>query len=249
MLETHDHGAIRELRLARPPANALNRALVVALTDALTCAAADADAVVVSASGRMFCAGLDVPELMQLDRPAFTGLWQDFIGLMRAIATSPVPVVFAMQGHAVGGGLVLALFSDYRVMPAGPFKTGLNEVQVGLVAPSPPLHALVRLAGPHRAERMLVAGEVMTADAAHAAGVIDELAATPGDVLPAALAWCDAHLALPRHAMSLSRAMARADLHRIFERYRAQENESYVDLWFEEGTQAALRELVDRLRK
>lgn len=249
MLEIHDHDAVREIRLARPPANALNGALVAGLTEALKTAADEARAIVVSASGRMFCAGLDVPELMRLDRPAFTALWRDFVGLMKTIATSPVPVAFAMQGHSVGGGLVLALFADCRVMPAGPFKTGLNEVQVGLIAPSPPFRALVRLVGPHRAERLLVSGEILDSKRAHELGLVDELAPTPDDVLPAALAWCEAHLALPAHAMAISRSMARADLHLIFEEYRAEENESYVDLWFEEHTQAMLRELVAKLGK
>ena len=249
MLEVHDHGAVREIRLDRPPANALNGELVTTLADALETAGAETGAVIVSATGRMFCAGLDVPELLQLDRPRFAMLWRDFIGLMQTIATLPVPVVFAMQGHAVAGGLLLALFGDYRIMPRGPFKTGLNEVRVGLVAPGPVQGALVRLVGPHRAERMLVGGEVLTAEQAGAIGMIDELADTPADVLPAALAWCERHLALPQHAVALSRRMARADLHRMFEAYDAREDETWLDLWFSEPTQATLNALAASLGK
>ena len=249
MLEIHDHGAIREIRLARPPANALNGELVNALAGALQTAGTEAEAVVVSAAGRMFCAGLDVPELLQLDRSRFAVLWRDFIGLTQTIATLPVPTVFAMQGHAVAGGLLLALFADYRIMPAGAFKTGLNEVQVGLVAPTPVHRALVRLVGPQRAERMLVSGEVMATEKAHAIGLVDELAEMPEEVVPAAVAWCTRHLALPRRALNLSRQMARADLHAIFDDYSARENESWVDLWFEKNTQAILNELVASLGK
>jgi enoyl-CoA hydratase/carnithine racemase len=168
---------------------------------------------------------------------------------MRTIAEMPVPTVFAMQGHAVAGGALLALFGDYRIMPRGPFKTGLNEVQVGLIAPSPVHRALVRLVGPHRAERMLVAGTLLTSEEAHAAGLVDELAETPEDVLPAALAWCEAHLALPRHAMTLSRKMTRADLRAIFANADADENESWIDLWFSESTQATLKKLAASLGK
>jgi 3,2-trans-enoyl-CoA isomerase len=249
MLEITDHGAIRELCLTRPPANALNGPLVNALTDALKTAGSEAEAVVVSARGRMFCAGLDVPELLRLEREAFTLLWRDFVGLMQTIAQSPVPVVFAMHGHSMAGGLVLALFADYRIMPRGPFKTGLNEVRVGLIAPAPVHEALVRLVGPHPAERMLVGGEVLPSDRAYAVGIIDELVETPEDALPAALAWCERHLALPRHAQSLSREMARADLRAIFTEYSAEENETYVDLWFTESTQSTLKQLVASLGK
>jgi len=249
MLETTDHGPVRELRLARPPANALNGPLVRSLTAALRTAATESGAVVVSAQGRMFCAGLDVPELLQLDRPEFTGLWRDFVGLMQAIAESPVPVAFAMHGHSLAGGLLLSLFGDYRIMPKGPFKAGLNEVRVGLIAPPPVHRALVRLVGAHRAERMLVGGDVLDVEQAHAIGMIDELAESPGDVLPAALAWCDRHLALPRHAMALSRDMARSDLRAVFDGYSARDNELYADLWFSEATQATLKQLAARLGK
>ena len=249
MLEIQDHGAVREIRLDRPPANALNGELVDALTAALQTAGKEVDAVVISGAGRMFSAGLDVPELLQLDRSRFAVLWDAFTGLMQIVATLPVPVVFAMQGHALAGGALLALFGDYRIMPRGPFKTGLNEVQVGLIAPTPVHQALVRLVGPNRAGQMLVSGEVMDAEKAHAIGLVDELADTPADVLPAALAWCEQHLALPRHALALSRAMVRADLHAIFGNYSASENEAWVELWFSEATQATLQKLVASLGK
>ena len=80
-------------------------------------------------------------------------------------------------------------------------------------------------------------------------GLVDELAETPADVLPAALAWCELHLALPRHALALSRAMVRADLHAIFEKYSASENDAWVELWFSEATQATLQKLVASLGK
>ena len=80
-------------------------------------------------------------------------------------------------------------------------------------------------------------------------GLVDELADTPADVLPAALAWCEQHLALPRHALALSRAMVRADLHAIFGNYSASENEAWVELWFSEATQATLQKLVASLGK
>lgn len=249
MLEIHDHGVVREIRLARPPANALNGPLVSALTEALVRAGAEAEAVVVSSGGRMFSAGLDVPELLRLERSVFLRLWRDFVGLMRIIAEMPVPVAFAMPGHAVAGGILLALFGDYRVMPRGPFKTGLNEVRVGLVAPAPVHRALVRLVGPHRAERLLVGGELVSTEQAFALGMIDELAETPEGVVPAALAWCERHLALPRRAMSLSREMTRADLRAAFDDHDARDDESWVDLWFADDTQAILGKLAESLRK
>ena len=109
MLEIIEHGTIREIRLARPPANALNGELVDALDAALSEAALTSQAVIVSGGPGMFCAGLDVPELITLDRKDFSQMWSSFVSLMKTIACMPVPTVFALTGHAPAGGLVLAL--------------------------------------------------------------------------------------------------------------------------------------------
>ena len=70
MLNITDHGPVREIRLDRPPVNALNPELVNQFTDALNQAAGECDAVILSGREGMFSAGLDVPALLQLDRPA-----------------------------------------------------------------------------------------------------------------------------------------------------------------------------------
>jgi enoyl-CoA hydratase/carnithine racemase len=253
MIEVVDHepgsGRVREIRLARPPANAFNPPLVEALDTALAAAESEAQAIVVSGLPGMFSAGLDVPELLRLERDALSRFWQSFTRLLKRIAQAPLPVVFAMTGHAPAGGIVLAVFGDYRIMPRGDFKTGMNEVQVGLVVP-PPVHlALVRLIGAHRAERILVAGEMMNAQRALEIGLVDELAADPEDVVRRAIDWCHQLLALPQPAMLLTRAMARADLRRIFDNSSEFGVERFVEGWFCESTQATLRALVERLGK
>jgi 3,2-trans-enoyl-CoA isomerase len=249
MLEIIDHGEIREIRLARPPANALNPELTDALASAFDEAGRAAGAVVVSGRPGMFSAGLDVPQLIDLDRERMTQFWQSFVHMLGRIASMPVPTVFALTGHAPAGGIVMALFGDYRIMPRGAFKTGFNEVQVGLVVPPQVHQALVRLIGARTAERILVAGEMMDAQRALEIGLVDELADDPEAVSLRALRWCEELLALPRPAMSLSRSMARADLHRMFEDSGARDVGRFVDVWFGESSQRTLRRLVERLAK
>ena len=248
MLEIIDHEAIREIRLARPPANALNPELTAALTSALQDAGREAGAVVVSGLPRMFSAGLDVPELLRLDHAQMSAFWQDFFMLLKTIAAMPVPTVFALTGHAPAGGIVMALFGDYRIMPEGGFKTGFNEVQVGLVVPPVVQRALSRLIGAHAAERILVAGEMMEAGRALDLGLVDELAADPEAVVDRALEWCRSHLALPAKAMTVTRNMARADLLAVFGEADVAGVARWVDGWFEESTQKVLRDLVERLK-
>ncbi|HBL27528.1 MAG TPA: enoyl-CoA hydratase/isomerase family protein [Acidobacteria bacterium] len=247
MITTLDHGPIRELRLSRPPANALNPELIAALGEAVTGAPAEgARALVLSSALGMFSAGLDVPSLIRLDRAAIRDTWEALYRLMYSLAASPVPVVAAIPGHSPAGGAVLALYCDYRVMADGPFKIGLNEVQVGIPLPVAILRALVRLVGPHPAERLAVSGQLITAEEAFRIGFVDELA--PADqVVPRALEWCRGVLALPPKAMAHTRQCARADLVRIVEEGLAIELNAVVDVWFSEETQQALHALVERL--
>jgi len=249
MLETIDHGRVRELKLARPPANALNSGLIQAITDALQDAAETADAVVVSGREGMFSAGLDIPEMIEFDRDQVSRFWQSFLRMLRTIAHMPVPVAFALTGHAPAGGIVMALFGDYRIMPRGDFKTGLNEVQVGLVVPVVIHRALVRAVGAHTAERILVAGEMMSGERAYAIGLVDEMVDMPDDAVARAIAWCEQHLALPGPAMLTTRELARADLHALFADSSELGVEKFVNIWFNESTHKTLRGLVERLQK
>ena len=79
MLEITNHGTIREIRMARPPVNALNPELVKLLTQTLRQAEAECTSVVLSGRKNLFCAGLDVVELLPLDRQAMTTFWSAFI--------------------------------------------------------------------------------------------------------------------------------------------------------------------------
>lgn len=247
MLEITDHGRVRELKLARPPANALSADLVERLIQALAASGDEAGAVVVSGLPGMFSAGLDVPQLLQFERSDISRFWQIFLRLLKTIAHMPVPTVFAMTGHAPAGGIVMALFGDYRIMPEGEFKTGLNEVQVGLAVSSPIHLALVRAVGPQTAERILVSGELMNSASALKIGLIDELAEDSDRVVKRAIEWCDQHLALPQSAMAVTRDMARADLKGFFDDSSELGVEKFVDLWFSSDTQATLKALVERL--
>ena len=243
----HDHG-VRELKLARPPVNALDPELVAALLHAVERALRDgAAALVLSGSPGLFSAGLDIPTLLQLDRDAMRAFWSGFFGVCAALARSPIPVVGAVTGHSPAGGAVLALFCDYRVMARGEYRIGLNEVQVGLTVPDCIQAALRRLVGPYRAERLLVAGAMLDGDDALAAGLVDEL--TDVDhVVTRALAWLEPLLQLPRRAMLTTRALARAELARLFDDPASLPVEDFLDGWFAPEAQATLLALVERLR-
>ena len=244
------HGEIVELQLARAPVNALNPSLCLDLRAALGQAIADgAQGIVLSGGPKVFSAGLDVPHLLSLgeDRHALMAAWQAFFDTALALAASPIPVVAAMAGHAPAGGCVLALCCDYRVMASGPFRIGLNETQVGLVAPEGIQRLMRRVVGAYRAERLLVAGEMLDAEQALQAGLVDELTEID-NVSTRARVWLEHLLALPRQAVLQTRAIARADIIEALqpEHIRLQH---FIEAWYQPSTQGALQALVARLGK
>ncbi len=254
MLETIHHEAIVELRLARPPVNALDPELVRTLRNAVESAPANgARGIMLSGRAGMFSAGLDVPALLQLNREEMIAFWHEFFGLCAALANSPIPVVAAIGGHSPAGGAVLAIFCDYRVMarsadPEKPFRIGLNEVQVGLSVPECIQCALRRLVGNYRAERLMVSGAMLDSEHALAIGFVDELAAV-GQVDARALKWLQELLKLPAQAMSTTRLLARADMFDIFSDPSKLSVEEFTEGWFGAESQATLKALVSKLKK
>jgi enoyl-CoA hydratase/carnithine racemase len=249
MLNRITHDTIVELQLARPPVNALNLELLCNLRTALEEApAAGARGIVLSGAPGMFSAGVDVPALMGRERSEVRAFWREFFAVCAALARSPIPVVAAITGHSPAGGAVLSLFCDYRVMAEGPFKIGLNEVQVGLSVPDCIQLALRRVVGTYRAERLLVAGAMIESSQALACGMVDELTGVD-QVITRALHWLRELLALPAHAMLATRALARADLAEAYADVDALPLDAFVDGFFHPQTQSVLQGLVERLRK
>ncbi len=249
MIQTIEHGVVRELRLDRPPVNALCAELIVALRKAIQAAPDDgARALILSGAPGRFSGGIDVPLLLGLDRPSMAALWREFYGLLGAIAGSPIPMVAAITGHAPAGGTVLALFCDWRVVAEGDYKIGLNEVQVGIPLPPVILAGLRRLVGPRQAERLAVTGALLSPQEAFGVGLVDELVALER-VVDRAVEWCQRLLALPAEAMTLTRRQARADLVSLFETDLEPELQRVIASWWSPETQGTLRALVERLGK
>jgi enoyl-CoA hydratase/carnithine racemase len=255
MLDVTDHplvadgapgDSIRELRLARPPVNALNAELLRRLTDAVEGAAA-AHAIVITGQPGVFSAGLDVRAMLALDRDGVAAVFVELWRASRALACSPVPVVFGLTGHSPAGGTVLAIHGDYRILASGDFRMGLNEVQVGLF-PGPMIHgAFRRLVGGHAAQ-LLTRGALIDPATALRVGLVDELC-EHSRVAARALELAREICALPRDPMSKTRELVRRDLVELFgnpSHAMLAEREFAalaVEKWLVPSTQARLRQM------
>jgi enoyl-CoA hydratase/carnithine racemase len=175
------------LRLNRPPLNALSQALLDELAAIAQALAADPSvkAVVVTGNGRAFAAGADITEFGSSDDAHRIGA--RFRAAFDAVAAIPRPVIAAIRGVALGGGLELALACDLRVA-ADTARLGQPEILLGIIPGAGGTQRLPRLVGTARAKEMVWSGRQLRADEAHSIGLVDRVA--PADETEsAALAW------------------------------------------------------------
>lgn len=254
MLELHRHGDLHEIRLARPPVNALNFELLNQLRQVVESAPSQgARGLILSGGPGVFSGGLDVPFLLAQDDQGLRETWGEFFAAARALAEAPVPVVAAIGGHSPAGGCVLALCCDYRIMARSPdssrpYRMGLNETQVGLVIPDAIQHLMRRVIGIYHAERLMIAGAMVDETHARTLGLVDELV-DADDLLARAQHWLGELLALPNEPMLATRKLARADLTSALAAFGPRQLEGFLTGWHSETTQSALHALVARLKK
>ncbi len=168
------------MEINNPPVNALSQPVRAGLVEALERLAAD-DTLrggVIAGAGGTFIAGADIKEF---GKPPAPPLLPD---VLAAIEACPKPVVAALQGAALGGGLELALACDARVAQAGTVL-GLPEVALGIIPGAGGTQRLPRLTGVSTALRLIGTGERLSAEAAKALGIVDEVAP---DAVSAAIA-------------------------------------------------------------
>ncbi len=198
------------VRVQRPPANALDLELLARMLEVLEELRADVPgAVVLAGSGSFFSAGLDVRVLPGLDDDGKRTMVDGINRMLAGWYGFPRPLVCAVNGHAVAGGLVLALCGDRRVgSTEGTY--GLTEVRVGIPYPANAIELLRAELTPAAARRLALSCELVDPATAQALGVVDELA-PPDQVEPRALELATDLATLPGHAFTLTKATLRGD--------------------------------------
>ncbi|MDI1363682.1 MAG: 3-hydroxyacyl-CoA dehydrogenase NAD-binding domain-containing protein [bacterium] len=245
-------GDIGVITLNSPPVNALSAAVRTGLAGAFDAAIADpaVKAIVLICEGKTFIAGADITEFGK----AMTG--PSLQDVQNTIENSPKPVIAAIHGTVLGGGLEVALVANYRVaVPSA--KAGLPEVNIGLLPGAGGTQRLPRIVGVEKALEMVTSGQHVPAKAALAMGLFDELV-EEGQLRAGALAFAKTVLAEKRPLAKVRDLNAKVEAARgkpeIFADFRkanakkfrgfmAPENnikciEAAVNLPFEEGLKA-----------
>ncbi len=205
LLDVERHGEVCVLRLQRPEKlNALSSALELALGDALDGADVTGSAAVVfTGSGRAFSAGADVSELADRDPEAIARYYRESGGVYERIAALEQPTLSAIHGYCLGGGLELALATDFRIADETALL-GFPEVGIGILPSSGGTVRAARLLGTARAKELILLGGRVDARRALAVGLLTEVVAG-GAALDRALELAQALAALPRLAVSVAK--------------------------------------------
>lgn len=196
-------GALLRLRLARPKANIVDAAMIAALQSALEEHASGARlrGVLLDAEGPHFSFGASVAEHLP---DSCARMLRGLHALIRRLLESPVPVLVAVRGQCLGGGLELAA-AGHRIFAAPGAMLGQPEIKLAVFAPAASCLLPERI-GQARAEDLLFSGRSVGAEEAFRIGLVDALADDPSQ---AALAYFEEHLA-PQSASSLRFAVRAA---------------------------------------
>jgi len=195
-VELEKDGGLLRLRLSRPKANIVDAAMIAALREALRehLPGARLRAVLLEAEGPHFSFGASVEEHLPGSCAAMLG---GLHALILQLVESPVPVLVAVRGQCLGGGLEVAA-AGHLIFAAPGATLGQPEIKLAVFAPAASCLLPERI-GQSRAEDLLFSGRGIGAEEAHRIGLVDALADDPS---VAALAYFEEHLA-PRSARSL----------------------------------------------
>jgi enoyl-CoA hydratase len=239
-----NHGEVALVRIDRPPANALDLELLEEGSAAVAeLRAAEPGAVVLVGREGFFSAGVDLKAVPNLDRDGQRAMVDGINRLFLAWYSFPRPLVCAVNGHAIAGGLILALCGDHRV-GAGVGRLGLTELRAGIPYPAAAM-AIVRAELPPPTVRALaLQAELLDAGPqAVELGLLDELC-TPELLLERALQVAGGLAELPRGAYTRVKDQLRGAT--VAELEAVVADDPMRGEWLGEESAAASRAILDR---
>jgi enoyl-CoA hydratase len=243
-INVHSHDDVALVRIDRPPANAMDLALLEeghAAVEELR--SSEPGAVVLVGREGFFSAGVDLKAVPELDRDGQRAMVDGINRLFLAWYSFPRPVVCAVNGHAIAGGLILALCGDHRV-GAGTGKLGLTELRAGIPYPAAAM-AIVKAELPAPSARALAlhAELIEAGPKAVELGLLDELCA-PDALLDRSLEVAGSLAQLPRGAYGRVKEQLRGPT--VAELERVVADDPMLGEWLGEESAAASRAILER---
>jgi enoyl-CoA hydratase len=245
MIERSQHEGILTLRLAHGKASALDIELLDALLRELDGVADDVRALILTGTGSIFSAGVDLFRLTQggadyVER--FLPLLSRFV---RALFAFPRPVVAAANGHAIAGGCIMVLAADVRLMAEGSGRIGVPELLVGVPFPAAALEVVRFVVPRDKVQALLYTGRTLPPREALAAELVDEVVA-PDNLLARAQEIARQLALIPPQVYRLTKQSLRAQALERIERASQAQDREMLAVWSAAETHAHIREYLRR---
>ena len=232
-------GEVAVLRLESGKVNAIGPAFLEQLNGLLD-GLGEAKAAVVIGRGNTFSAGLDLPALVELEKPAMRAFIGQFNATMLRLFELPIPLVAAVNGHAIAGGCVLALQADLRLLADRDARIGLNETQLGIGLPAVVLETLRCQVPPQSLALIALEGRLFSPRDALQVGLVHE-------VVPEAELFDKALAALWPAGVRQVKSALRAPVAARIRELDAMQSDKWVESWL--SAEPVLRATVARLKK
>jgi enoyl-CoA hydratase/carnithine racemase len=243
VLEVEKRSGVTVVRLAHGKVNALDLELLLEITGVMR----DLDpngAVVITGSGTVFSAGVDLRRIVAGGRPYVREFIPALSGAFLAIFDHPGPMVAAIDGHAIAGGCVIAAACDVRLMSGG--TIGLAELSVGVPFPSAAMEILRHALGPAAGHLVLTAG-LLDATQAQSIGLVHAVTG-PDVLLDSAVHRAEQMAQVPAEVFEFSkRQLQRPARARLAD--REDDDEAVLAMWSSDRTREAIAQYLETLKR
>ena len=249
MIELGNQGGVAILRMADGKANAMSIDFCEAMTERFEeVRTSSARAVVITGSGKIFSAGVDLLRLQEGGRPYIRKFLPALGAMFETVFSHPKPVVAAINGHAVAGGCVLACAADKRLMAREAGGIGVTELLVGVPFPAIAMEIMRHATAPQYFEDTIFSGATYQPPDAATRGLVDEIV-DPEGLLDRAIAAAQALAALPPAAYVLTKRQTRQPALERLESVGRAVDAAVEEIWTAPETLERIRDYVARTFK
>jgi 3,2-trans-enoyl-CoA isomerase len=239
---------IATLTLNRPPVNSLNLELCEAISQGVSDVEANpkAQALILTSSQKVYCAGLDLTELHQPNEGRLITFWTALQQVYLDLYGSRLATIAAISGAAPAAGCMLAMACDYRVASTKSV-IGLNEAQFGIVAPPWMAQLMVDTVGRRKAEQALMLGTLYPSQQALEMGLVDSVV-EPIDLVASAESVAKEWIKVPPHSRHASKMMLRKPQLEHLQEKRSQDLQLFLGLCLSDKVQKSLGVYLESLK-
>jgi enoyl-CoA hydratase len=245
MIQRHDLKEVTLLEMRHGKANALDVEMLNELEQVFEEMAGDTQGVVLTGFETVFCAGVDLPRLLESDRAYTQTLIEALDACLRAMVAFPRPLIAAINGHAIAGGLVLACACDYRLLGSVEAKLGVTELAVGVPFPRLALEVVRQAVGPGTARRLVLVADLIDSRQALSMGVVDQVT-DRDELISHACEIASKWARIPQATFAITKRQLGSDLEARMDRQDAELAAAVVATWSSDETRAQIGQFVTK---